>query len=378
MGNNRSIEQGIKEFGLTGVWPRAWQEIEFRHPTKKGVGYYGFVTDQGKYFLKVFDESENGAALAEEKNSRNLFEKQKGWLSPEIILRQRMKGGTVLVYPFIEGENFYDKQCLQRNEKGNTDTSEMMVGIRQIGALAMHVNQESLEGLHISEYPFPPTFRLITELTPNHNKLPTANRIEEQLKLLATLIDKKFSGYYFDRHPKNMIVNSSGLYQIDPERVCLRSPVFDLSIYLNTGYDPSCITMPDIRDIAGGNRKKFLEVTNLHSQRQIGESLEVFATITSRAEIPPLVYEVATMLVHIHFLKYPLVGIQRNEGIRIKPRHWYHLAAALEIIEDLQSGEKLEKLGNHLTGLTMTQNDLESIKLLLHQNGVIFSRQSHE
>lgn len=378
MNSSQRIERGICEFGATGTWPKDWKEIEFRHPTKKGVSYYGFLTDQGKYFLKVFDESENGAALAEEKNSRNLFEEQKGWLSPEIILRQSMEGRTVLVYPFIEGENFYDKQCHQRNEKGSTDTGEMMVGIRQIGALAKHVNQERLEGLHISEYPFPPTFRLITELVHSHNKIDTTNRIEEQLKLLATLIDKRFPGYYFDRHPKNMIANSNGLYQIDPERVCLRSPVFDLSMYLNTGYDPNCIAMPDIRDMAGGNRKIFLEVTNLHNQRQIEESLEAFATTTSRAEIPPLVYKVATMLVHIHFLKYPLVSIQRSEGIRIKPRHWYHLAAALEIVEDLQSGEKLEKLGSHLTGLTMTRDDLEAIKLLLRQNGVIFSRQSHE
>jgi thiamine kinase-like enzyme len=378
MSNNRSIEQGIKEFGSSGVWPRTWKEIEFRHPKKKEVGYYGFVTDQGKYFLKVFKESENGAALAEEKNSRNLFEKQKGWLSPEIILKQRIKGSTVLVYPFIEGENFYDKQCRQRNEKGNTDTSEIMIGIRQISALATQLNQEKLEELHISEYPFPPTFRLINELTPNQNKLQTTNRIEEQLKLLATLIDKRFSGYYFDRHPKNMIINSNGLYQIDPERVCLRSPVFDLSMYLNTGYDPNCITVPDIVDIEGSSRKKFLETTNLHNLKQTEESLEVFAATTSHAKIPPLVYEAASMLVHIHFLKYPLVGIQRNEGTRIKPRHWYHLAAALEIIENLQLDEKLEKLGNHLTGLTMTRNDLEAIKSLLHQNGVIFSKQSHE
>lgn len=270
----------------------------------------------------------------------------------------------LLAYDFIEGGDLHQQLTLIRGTNNYPESGLIFQSFQQMNEMGKAVVPHSKMAT--------PMERAWPTKSPIRRDFLSAD--EEQVFLQDySLVHERnreamrdYPGYYFDRNPRNLMRNNSGVMQVDFGVIEMSSPIFDAAKLLRNGTDvrlpegtalKDAPTRPDLLDklsiLPPGEEEKYLDYVykiNFPDIRRDSSGLNRFKHL----------YLFATIHTHMFYLtKYGKMLHDRNgDKNKLFSRAFYHFGMAYKTLSELENrGEDMKSLKTWLDRfMTIVEN----------------------
>ncbi len=346
--NSQIVKNWFADYLATGEFDQTKFELEEINrdeedkliPTR--AFYFKATINDVEYFVKTFHQRQN--FVESELINNNVFDRCEGVRIPTLHQVLKSDSFSLLVYDYIKGQTLQsylsDTEATMENSKDDI----MLTVLNQSIALSLCAEKGNPKTINLAG---PAKTPFSTHIL-NTDFYKKSMEVYEPFAMLKPTIEDSFPGYILDRHPRNMIVSNSDVFQTDFEIVGLSSPIFELTKMLRGGvtktYKPAALSSLDNEELI---QKSFLELNAFTAEEENAYVDYYFFNRypeygSKERDLFHYLYTVAAAHSHLNLMNRALVAKKADPDLNIASSSaMYHLLGYLSLQANIYNGSEL-------------------------------------